>query len=286
MRTILLSIIIFSFMHFQCLGQNVVIGGSESGYSIFLEFVVHPGATLYSISKMTGSTISEIRMSADIENNDLKVGDHISIPLSTEFIQKYQIESAAETALSYRVKKGDNMFRIARAFNQSVQDIKKWNQKRNVNLDIGEILVVGAIGSADMTSVKKPSRANIEIAYMAPRQWQISKEIINKIKFESRFKIPEESKSPVFIVSEKGIAYRQGGQYAAKGLIVMHPSARINSKISLFNPMLNRKVEATVVGELPKQSYPEDISVVISPSVANALGALDRKFLVEITYVE
>ena len=88
------------------------------------------------------------------------------------------------------------------------------------------------------------------------------------------------------IKTEKGIAYWEKSNYAQTELIAMHPTAKVNSKISLYNPMLKRKVEAKVVGELPSSSYADDVSIVISPSVADALGALDRRFQVEITYVE
>jgi hypothetical protein len=45
-------------------------------------------------------------------------------------------------------------------------------------------------------------------------------------------------------------------------------------------------VRAKVVSTLPKNLYPSNIDVVISPLVASALGARDRRFLVEMTYVE
>ena len=48
--------------------------------------------------------------------------------------------------------------------------------------------------------------------------------------------------------------------------------------------MMDRFVEATVVAPLPEKSYPDNISVVISPAVADALGALDKRFIVEMTY--
>jgi hypothetical protein len=50
--------------------------------------------------------------------------------------------------------------------------------------------------------------------------------------------------------------------------------------------MLNRKVYAKVVAKLPERIYPKDVSIVISPGVAEALGAIDNRFLIEMRYFE
>jgi hypothetical protein len=84
----------------------------------------------------------------------------------------------------------------------------------------------------------------------------------------------------------KGIAIWDKNMTSGSGLIAIHPTARINSFIELFNPMFNRTVRAKVVGQMPPNRYPKDISIIVSPEVARQLGVLDRRFYVILRYYE
>ena len=85
---------------------------------------------------------------------------------------------------------------------------------------------------------------------------------------------------------EKGLAFTEQVQLSSNDLFVLHPTAKINSKMILSYPMLKTTATATVISDLPSELYPSNISVVISPSVAIALGAKDDQFRVEMQYIE
>ena len=66
----------------------------------------------------------------------------------------------------------------------------------------------------------------------------------------------------------------------------MHRKAPIGSIIALFNPMTNRTVYAVVIAAMPESIYSEDVAVVVSPRVAQLLGAKDARFYVKVKYLK
>lgn len=82
----------------------------------------------------------------------------------------------------------------------------------------------------------------------------------------------------------KGIAYWQPSHRRSSGKYVLHSTAPLNSIIKLYNPMMKRTVDAKVIGRIPKETYRKDVDVVISPAIAESLGALDSRFMVELTF--
>jgi hypothetical protein len=69
-------------------------------------------------------------------------------------------------------------------------------------------------------------------------------------------------------------------------MFALHPTARVNSVIELHNPMMNRKVLAKVIGNIPPNTYPEEVKVIISPKTAKSLGVIDQRFFVKMRYLE
>ena len=50
--------------------------------------------------------------------------------------------------------------------------------------------------------------------------------------------------------------------------------------------MLNRKVIAKVVGNLPPKAHKKNVDLIISPKVAETLGAVDKRFYVQVRFIE
>lgn len=71
-----------------------------------------------------------------------------------------------------------------------------------------------------------------------------------------------------------------------KGIYVLSNDAALNTMIEIINPMLQRKIFAKVIGNIPTNTYPDNIKVVLSPDAAISLGALDSKFYVKLNYLK
>lgn len=95
-----------------------------------------------------------------------------------------------------------------------------------------------------------------------------------------------EAENTVVYKFEKGIAIWNQNSSDSKNLFALHKSARVGSYIELTNPMMNKTILVKVIGNIPPRTYTDDVSIVISPKVANMLGAVDRRFMVKMKYYE
>jgi len=69
-----------------------------------------------------------------------------------------------------------------------------------------------------------------------------------------------------------------------ENLFVMHNLAKPNSYIRLRYPVTGKEVTALVLCPIPNGVFKDDVDIVISPAVANALGALDSRFQIQMDY--
>ncbi|HNR09213.1 MAG TPA: LysM peptidoglycan-binding domain-containing protein [Saprospiraceae bacterium] len=88
------------------------------------------------------------------------------------------------------------------------------------------------------------------------------------------------------MVTQNGVAQWAKSGNQVQDLYVLHPTAPVNSVVELTNPMTHRKIYAKVLSHMPPKLYPDDVSVVVSPGVANLLGAIDSRFYVKLRFVE
>lgn len=88
------------------------------------------------------------------------------------------------------------------------------------------------------------------------------------------------------IISTKLRAEWNTGSKDKVNLFALHSSAKVNSYIEIYNPMLNRKVLAKVVGNLPPKAHKKGVELIVSPKVAESLGAIDKRFLVQVRFID
>ncbi len=67
-------------------------------------------------------------------------------------------------------------------------------------------------------------------------------------------------------------------------MLVLHRTAPIGTVIKITNPMSNRSTFAKVVGKFSENESTKDAIIVMTKAVADALGALDKRFFCNLTY--
>ena len=97
-------------------------------------YVVQRGDTLYGIAKEFDTSVQKL-----IELNELV--DTSIYPGQTLIIMKNG-ETTPGQSISYTVKSGDNLYNIARKYNTTVDEIKRYNNLDSNNLSIGQILKI------------------------------------------------------------------------------------------------------------------------------------------------
>ncbi len=95
------------------------------------EYVVKSGDSLYSISRKYGVSVDELMSVNNLKSTVLSVGQVLKIPNSGEV-----------TNVIYTVKKGDNLWSIAKNNKTTVDAIVKLNNLSNANLSIGQKLLL------------------------------------------------------------------------------------------------------------------------------------------------
>lgn len=105
--------------------------------------VVAPGQTLYSISKEYNVTVREL-----LEWNELKISDKLSVdqkllimetPLAAASdVENKEQERAQEVYSYHTVNQGDTIYKIARSYNVTIEELMTWNDKKDFSISPGE----------------------------------------------------------------------------------------------------------------------------------------------------
>jgi membrane-bound lytic murein transglycosylase D len=90
---------------------------------------VRPGDSLNRIARQYDVTVAAIRRSNDLKNSRLRAGSHLLIPLSDPVsLATSGSHLQSRQRLRYRVRKGDSLYTIARRFQVTIRDLKRWNR--------------------------------------------------------------------------------------------------------------------------------------------------------------
>jgi LysM repeat protein len=86
-------------------------------------------------------------------------------------------------------------------------------------------------------------------------------------------------------LEEKGVAvWIADPDLDASKMLVLHRTAPVGTIIKVTNPMSNRSAFAKVVGKFTENETTKDVIIVMTKAVADAVGALDKRFSCNLTY--
>lgn len=117
------------------IGQKIVIPTSEAAYAALkgtkvIAHTIQKGETLSRIAKRYKVDIAALRTYNKIQDErSLQIGQTLNIPLpKSSVLAKNQNENSSKAKiLTYRVKRGDSLSKIASAFGVSVRQLQQWN---------------------------------------------------------------------------------------------------------------------------------------------------------------
>lgn len=92
-------------------------------------YKIQPGDSLSRIARRHAVTVEAIRRSNGLKDSRIRAGKNLLIPLSeSATAAALGSNRQAQQRLRYRVRKGDSLYTIARRFQVSVTDLKRWNR--------------------------------------------------------------------------------------------------------------------------------------------------------------
>jgi len=112
----------------------------------YINYTVKKGDTLYSIAKKYNVTPDTIIKDNSLQSNTLSIGQNLKIRTTTQIVEECfgeeYIPPKEETTITYIVKKGDNLYSIAKKYNTTVDSIKNKNNLKTNSLTIGQQLII------------------------------------------------------------------------------------------------------------------------------------------------
>lgn len=232
-------------------------------------------------------------------NASLRVGNVIKVPTELPFVSASPQPQVANTttgnavagATEYKVSAGETLYAISKRFNVKVEDIISQNSLKSNNLVPGQILQIKSAAPTVAAPVNAPVttpapavvQQNTATTYPAKRDSTI---VAQTDSATAERRLPS-NRYGITERSEKGVATYMDN--AGLGLdpnkkLVLHRTAPIGTVLKITNPMTNRTTFAKVVGSFTDNESTKDVVIVLTKSAADALGALDKRFHVNISY--
>jgi LysM repeat protein len=264
---------------------------------------VAPKETLFSISKLYGVTMDEIRQWNNLTDNSLSVGQELTIKKkntasSNQVVQ--QTTSAPKKGM-HTVAEKETMYSITRQYGITVDQLRQWNNLQGNELKIGQVLVVAApelvaqlkkenpiVTTNPTTSPTTGTTGNTTQQNTGTVKTEEKKEpVVTKqetpVVQSETIKISESVKNGDEIV-EGGVAELIEGTEGNRKYLALHRTAPVGTILKVKNEMNNREVFVRVMGKLPDTALTDKLVIKISKSAYDRLGAIDPRFRVEVTY--
>ena len=274
------------------------------------QYKVSPGETLYAISKRFGITVDQLKADNNLKSDALSPGQMLIIKtggspaketvaeaqpaISPAAVQqtKPQVQVpviqqpvkdntkpvqptpvSTENTQQYKVSAGETLFSIAKRFDTSVSDVIALNKLQDNNISPGQLLTVRS---------GLPPVAKQQPAIVAKRDSTTVMAAGDSSNSERR--LPA-NRYGLFEKNEKGPAtWMDDPSLDSDKKLVLHRTAPIGSVMKITNPMTNRTTFAKVVGRFADNEVNKDVILVVTKNVAESLGAMDKRFRVNISY--
>ncbi|WP_270090094.1 LysM peptidoglycan-binding domain-containing protein [Sphingobacterium sp. SYP-B4668] len=251
---------------------------------VYILHKVEQKDTYYKLSRQYNVVVKNI-MSTN-NSKDLRPGDIVKIPTGRPYQQqeknpstvkeviKSQINAAQQGDFTeYKVGKSETLYAISKRFSISVDDIKKFNNLKNNAVREGQILKIPNTALPEPIEEPKIVVTPIDTTRVENKERDSSYNEISANKYGIREK------------KERGIAvWMTNLNSEGKSNLALHKTAPIGTILKITNPMTNSVTYAKVVGKFNDNAETENAIVVLSKSAATYIGALDKRFLVEINY--
>lgn len=267
-----------------------------SSESNLIEHVVQKKENLSMLAEKYGTTVNEIKRVNNLRSINLQIGQTLKIPGSNAepeieepaplsqqaprsqtpapAVQNNPQPAATEEFLEHTVASNETIYSIATRYKLSIDQLKTKNNLTDNSLRVGQKLLIKG---------QYPPK----VAYVPPTEADADEDADDRI--DSTLKKPSlrlpASKYGLNEIDEKGTAtWITDPDLDPTKMLVLHRTAPIGGIIKITNPMSSRVTFAKVVGKFTENETTKDVIIVITKAVADALGALDKRFYCNITY--
>ncbi len=226
--------------------------------------------TLFSISRLYGISVDDIKTWNNLSGNSLSVGQELVIKKSTPVVERPAVPAMTSVAGVHTVAAKETLYSISKEYNVSIDQLKSWNNLATNELSLGQMLYV-----AQPKTNTKPA----ETAVTNPPTTITPKPPVT----EKTITISESVRGSDEMVSS-GLAELIEGTEGNRKYLALHRKAPVGTILKIRNEMNNREVFVRVIGTIPDNAMNDKVLIKISKSAYDRLGAIDPRFRVEVTY--
>ncbi|MES2112900.1 MAG: LysM peptidoglycan-binding domain-containing protein [Bacteroidota bacterium] len=194
----------------------------------------------------------------------------------------------------YKVGAGETLYSIAKRFGVTVDQVTKFNNLTSTNLQPGQMLQIPTTPAVNPQTVAQVQQTVQTVTQAQQTVSTDTQRVVagqdSNLKTATLLKDSAErhlnaNKFGIYEKDEKGAAtWIDDPSLDPNKKLVLHRTAPIGTVIKITNPLTNRTTFAKVVGRFTDNESTKDVIIVMTKNVADALGALDKRFHVNISY--
>ncbi len=259
----------------------------DNSTDVVISHTIKPKEYLNAIAQKYGTTVEAIKKLNGLQSSALRVGQVLKIPatngetdevgqettatnLNTKAIVTTPVASVTKTEgnnLEHTVATGETIYSIAKKYSLTTYQLKTANNLTDNDLTVGQKLII--------LNTKK----------IVDNDTNMEEEESEEIETLRDPKIKQPSKFGLVQFNEKGTAVWIADQdLDSSKMLVLHRTAPVGTIIKITNPMTNRSAFAKVVGKFTENESTKDVIIVMTKAVADAVGALDKRFFCNLNY--
>lgn len=275
--------------------QETIISSNPNGVT---EHTVKPKEYLGVIAKQYGITVEELKELNGLTSNNLRIGQILKIPAKgSEQPASDVVTASAPTTTSkpvetkvvpvvppvitpptkndpsfeHVVANGETIYSIAQKYQLTTYQLKTYNNLNSNELTVGQKLIV----KGEKPAVVTPVTAN-----NTDEEPSEDSETLKNPNLKRPAAVYGLNK-----IEEKGTGvWISDPDLDANKMLILHRTAPVGTIIQITNPMTNRSTFAKVVGKFTENETTKDVIIVMTKAVADAVGALDKRFFCNLIY--
>lgn len=284
--------------------SSVDTNNAERG---LIEHAVQKKENLNMLAEKYGTTVNEIKRINNLRSINLQIGQVLKIPATIEETNSPIVQPAPQTTVQQPVQKP-----VVPAPVPDKKEINKnidLNQKMADNKPDSDELIVHTVASNEtIYSIATKYKLTIDQLKAKNDMTTSTLSVGQKLLIKGQYPVKPANEPFTSVadslrsIKDPSLRYpasRYGlNQIEEKGtavwiadadldptkMLVLHRTAPIGGIIKITNPMSNRSTFAKVVGKFTENESTKDVIIVMTKAVADALGALDRRFYCNLTY--
>lgn len=245
--------------------------------------------TYYSIARKYD--VSARSISDFYHTSVLKIGDILKVQTDSPFERKMVSFASSKNQkgsplITYVVNPKETLYGVARKFGMTVEEVKEFNKLKSDDLAVGKVLKVRGRVNSNANKNVETIRVQVSDRVFADAQLttdgEQSDDTVNSEN--NRLKHPP-TRYGLHETTERGVALCISDENLdGSKMLALHRSAPIGTVIKITNPMTQKSTFAKVVGKFTESESTKNVTIVLTKAVADLVGALDKKFQVNLMY--